>query len=407
MLVSLGAHQRTSSFATLERLAALGSDIGTRIEGAHPGIAGVVIVSTCNRFEAHLDIADEHAASPVPAVDAAIETIAAAAGLPFREVRDALLIRSGNRGVHHLFATASGLDSVALGEDEIAGQVARALSSARDAGVASAPLERLFQRAASVSRVVKNEVGLAASGRSLVRVAVAQAGASVRSWPDATVLLVGTGRYAAVSLAALRDAGARNIAVHSPSGRADFAARHALTSIGAADLTTAIARTDVVVSCTSATDGPVLTADLWPSAPHDQVVLDLGMPRNVDAEVSRRPGVRLLDLDTIASAAAVDEPALLERAQRLIAAAVREHAAADQLQRVSGAVTDLRSYVNDVLDRELARVGGDPRTEPALRHFAGVLMHGLITQGTRAAARGDGPSWRAAVAAVVPGDPAP
>ncbi|MFM9745595.1 glutamyl-tRNA reductase, partial [Streptomyces brasiliscabiei] len=87
----------------------------------------------------------------------------------------------------HLFSVASGLDSIAVGEDEISGQVGRALEAARRSGVTTGALEHLFQRATETSRAVKNSTRLGESGRSLVRLAVELAGSRVGAWEDARV----------------------------------------------------------------------------------------------------------------------------------------------------------------------------------------------------------------------------
>ena len=208
MLVCLTAHQRATPLDSLERLAGMGDEVAQRLSDAHDEIRGAVVLSTCNRFEAYFDL-DDH--SPVPAMDAAMEQLAALTDLPFRTVRDTVDFAQGNRVAQHLFAVAAGLDSVAVGEDEIAGQVRRALDAARRDGLTTAPLEQLFQRATEASKAVRNSTRLGESGRSLVRLAVELAGSRVEGWDTARVLLVGTGRYAAASLAALRDVGARDI----------------------------------------------------------------------------------------------------------------------------------------------------------------------------------------------------
>ena len=414
MLVCLSAHQRTAAFEDLERLSVVGDGAASELTAAHDAIRGAVVLATCNRFEAYFDVADAPDASPVPAMDAAMERLADLADLPFRHVRETVDFAHGNGVAHHLFTVASGLDSVAVGEDEIAGQVKRALESARRDGVTTAPLEHLFQRATETSRAVKNSTRLGESGRSLVRLAVELAGSRVGAWEDARVLLIGTGRYAAASLAALRAAGATDIRVHSRSGRARFAQRENLTTVPAAELAAEAARADVIVTCTTTTDTYALTAEAHRAAraglsdadrPASQLVIDLGMPRNVDPGLRGLPGLELLDLDTIRLHAPIDEFATIDEARLIVQTAAQRHATARRVHEVAPAVVTMRAHVQSVLEAEVARArarGGDPETEQALRHFAGALLHGLIAQGHTLASAGSGAQWSDAVGTVFP-----
>jgi glutamyl-tRNA reductase len=402
VLVCLTAHQRTTPLGSLERLAGMGDEVASRLKDAHDGIRGAVVLSTCNRFEAYFDLAD---ASPVPAMDAAMEQLSGLADLPFRTVRDTVDFAQGHRVAQHLFSVAAGLDSVAVGEDEIAGQVRRALDAARREGLTTAPLEQLFQRATEASRAVRNSTRLGESGRSLVRLAVDLAGSRLDDWAGARVLLVGTGRYAAASLAALRDVGARDIRVHSRSGRRRFAHREHLTVVSADDYAAEAAAADVIVTCTTTTDEYALHADehaqARAGAARAQVIVDLGMPRNVDPGIRALPGVELLDLETVRVHAPIDETAAIGHAREIVQAAASRHAAAHRVHEVSPAVVALREHVRGVLESELAR-GASAETEAALRHFSGVLLHGLIARGHSLAAGGHGTEWADAVATVLP-----
>ena len=418
MLVCLTAHQRTMPLEDLERLSVLGDAAASVLAQAHDAIRGAVVLATCNRFEAYFDVDDHLDPSPLPAMDAAMERIADLSALSFRRVRDTVDFAHGNDVAQHLFTVTAGLDSVAVGEDEIAGQVKRALESARRGGVTTAPLEHLFQRATETSRAVKNSTRLGESGRSLVRLAVELAGSRVGAWEDARVLLVGTGRYAAASLAALRAVGAQDIRVHSRSGRSRFAQREHLVPVSAADYAAEAALADVVVTCTTTTDTYALTTEAHRAARAvlartgenvgAQLVIDLGMPRNVDPGLRSLPGIDVLDLDTIRVHAPIDEFATIDEARLIVATAAQRHAMARRVHEVSPAVVAMRGYVHEVMDAEIARArarGADAETEAVLRHFSGALLHGLIARGHGLAAAGTGPDWADAVRTVFPAAP--
>ncbi|MGZ2861496.1 hypothetical protein, partial [Pseudomonas aeruginosa] len=91
----------------------------------------------------------------------------AATGVPASELEGSYTVLGGGDVAEHRFSVASGLESVVVGEGEIAGQVRRALTESRALGTTSGELERLFQRASEAQRGVKNATAIGRAGRSL------------------------------------------------------------------------------------------------------------------------------------------------------------------------------------------------------------------------------------------------
>ncbi len=431
MLICLSASHKNSSFDVLEKLSVGADESAGGMLERHEAVSGAVVVATCNRFEAYLDLDQPQGASPLPAVYAAIDAVSASTGVPVETLRDTLEVVDGNGVAEHLFAVTSGLESVVVGEGEIAGQVRRSLEFARSAGTTSPELERLFQRASQTSRGVKNRTGIGSAGRSLVRLALELAESRVVDWANTRVLLVGTGRYAGASLAALRDRGAVNVRVYSPSGRAQkFASSHGISAVKEKDFAQEAALADIIVTCTTVDhhviDAELLTAgrlqvaaqhaehawhaghggndgqashgtgaddghahDSHPEAgicPVDEssagsrmLIIDLGLPRNVDPDVASVQGVELLDLETISIHAPLEELNATSSARELVGKAARKFTAVAEEQSLTPAVVELRRHVFGILDAEIdrARKRGDEdgKTEAALRHLAGVLLH--------------------------------
>ncbi|WP_350348169.1 glutamyl-tRNA reductase [Agromyces sp. G08B096] len=401
MLICLTASHKNAGFDMLERLSATADDAGRRLIAGHESVQGAVVVATCNRFEAYLDLDAPEGDSPVDAVHGAIRSVGDVSGLEPDELRASFGFAHGNAVAAHLFAVASGLESVVVGEGEIAGQVRRSLERARAEGTTTPELERLFQRAAQTSRQVKNRTGLGAEGRSLVRLALDLAESRITDWSATKILLVGTGRYAGASLAALRERGAVDLAVYSPSGRgARFAASHDLPAVARDDFARAAAAADVIVTCTLAEHhvidralleagaerlagetAPVRTLDggIVPEPERRRLVIDLGLPRNVDPDVAGLAGVELLDLETIKFHAPMEEFGSTDAARDIVRAAARDFGQVGEELDLAPTVVALRRHVFDVLDAEIARSRArgddDGRIEAALRHMAGVLLH--------------------------------
>jgi len=396
VLICVSVSHRTTGFDLLDRLSAATEDL-VATELLEPDADGAVMLSTCNRVEAYLDVPSDAGEHAIAAVEG---RLAAAAGLPLEDFRANAEVLTGDHALRHLFSVASGLESLAVGEDEIAGQVRRAYDAARVAGTTTPVIDRAFQRASKVSREVRSATQLGHQGRSLVQFALDLAGHRVTDWRAARVLVVGTGNYAATAIASLRGLGVADIAVYSKTGRAhSFAAKYDVTPHH--DLAEAIRSAEIVITCTRRYT--VTAADV-PDPGTRRLVIDLGMPRNVEPEVAELAGIELLDLRIIGMHASLPELAP-ELAARDIVQTEADRHTAEHL--AAPAIVALRRHVFDALDAEIARAE-DRATTPeeaaaateALRHLAGVLLHVPSQRAREAAARGAIGDFEAALDAV-------
>jgi glutamyl-tRNA reductase len=368
VLLCLTANHRNASFDLLEKLSFGAPDAAqTLVRSAHI-VRGAVVLATCNRFEAYLEVDDS---SALGAVAATVDVMSSASGVETTDLREAVSVLSGEDVITHLFAVSSGLESVVVGEDEISGQVRRALELARTNRTTSSGLEQLFQRATQTSRGVKARTALGGAGRSLVRLALDLASSRVTDWSLTRVLIVGTGQYAATTVTALRDRGATMLSVFSPSGRADaFGTKYGLAV--ERDLPGAMLGADVIITCTSST--VIGTSAIV--GEERRLIIDLGLPRNVDPTVAALQGIELLDLETISIHAPIEALNATTEARELVGDAAARFSAE---RSIEPAIVALRKHIFDLLDDEIerARSRGDDsaQTEAALRHLAGVLLH--------------------------------
>ncbi|MGF3056267.1 glutamyl-tRNA reductase [Microbacterium sp. YY-01] len=405
MLLCVSASHQTAPFEILEQLSRAPHDVARQLTASAPCIQGAVVVATCNRFEVYLDVDEPATAGDVIGVEAVMRAVTDHTGLARHAVEGLYEVHRGSDVAEHLFAVASGLKSVVSGEEEIAGQVRRALSDARDNATTSSALEHLFQQASRAQRRVKNVTALSRAGRSLVRLALDLADSRISDWSAEQVVLVGTGAYAAVTLAALRERGAETISVYSPSGRAQqFAEKHNLTAITEDAFVTTARQATLLVTCTNA-EGYVVTGEHVHDAPHagtrpSRLVIDLGMPRNVDPAVTQNEGVALLDLETIRLHAPLEELQAAEAARSVVREAAADFRHDRARRAVAPAIVALRSHVFSLLEAEIARARArddDGSIEQALRHLVGVLLHTPTTRAHELAARGQAAQFAEAV----------
>lgn len=420
MLLCVTASHKTASFELLERLSRTPDDVASTVVDMTPCVQGAVVLATCNRFEAYVEMDEPVTAAGAIGVEAVLEAVEATTGVSAAEFDGAYTVHSGRRVAEHLFSVASGLESVVSGEGEIAGQVRRALKSARKDGTTSPELERLFQRASQAQRKVKNVTALGRAGRSLVRLALELADSRIADWSAERVLLVGTGAYAAVTLATLRERGAIDISVYSPSGRAEvFAAKHGIRPVAAEDYARTAAHSSLLITCTSATEpvlgpehlqhpvgvGAAVTGCPVPATAsgtqRSQLIVDLGMPRNVDPAVGALDGVALLDLETIRLHAPLEELQATDAARSVVREAADTFHVVGARQSVTPSVVALRTHIFSLLESEIARARArgdeDGRVEQALRHLTGVLLHTPTTRAHELAAAGRADEFAAAL----------
>jgi glutamyl-tRNA reductase len=421
VLLCVSASHKTATFELLERLSVASTPIAPLIAAHSECVQGAVVVATCNRFEAYVDMDEPVTAAGAVGLEATLAAIESATGVPAAELEGSYEVMGGADVAEHLFAVASGLESVVVGEGEIAGQVRRALTESRALGTASGELERLFQRASEAQRGVKNATALGRAGRSLVRLSLDLADSRIADWSALRVLLVGTGAYAAATLAALRDRGAVDISVSSPSGRTAFALKHGLTQVAPERFPSAVAHADLVITCTTS-EHHVISAATFAAGvgaydtavagatasgcPVDhtasrRLVIDLGLPRNVDPDVATVAGVDLLDLETIRLHAPLEELQATDAAREVVRDAARRFAVVGERKSLTPAVVALRTHVFGMLEAEVARAQArgddDGRTEQALRHLVGVLLHTPTTRAHELAADGRADDYIAAL----------
>ena len=396
-LLTLTASHHDVDLDLLERLTAAGS-AGAAV-AADASVTGCVVLATCNRFEVYLDSRD-----PDVAHKAAAHAVADAAGLDPAAAARVLRPVVGEREVaEHLFAVASGLESMVVGEREITGQVRRALDAARGEGTTTPSLERLFQTASRASRVVVARTALGRGGRSLVSVALGLA-AQEAPLVGARVLLIGTGSYARTAVAALRSHHVGRIAVHSVSGRAGLLAEDLDLDV-AGGLADELAAADVVVGCSGAS-GPVVGVEEVRAAMAVSggpgVLVDLALRRDIDPAVAGL-GIPLIDLATVRRHV---EPPEVAQARAVVAEQADEFAAALAETELVPVVVALRGRVHEILEDELRRLPADhgPEAEAALRRFAARLLHTPVARARDHARAGRSAEYRDAVETLLGGE---
>jgi glutamyl-tRNA reductase len=425
----VGLSHKSAPLATLERAMVSGDALGKLLRDVFhaENVAGTFVVSTCNRAEVYADVDKFHGG-----VAAICELLARHSGIPLAELTPHLYVHYEDRAVQHLLAAACGLDSMVVGESQILGQVRQALHAAREQGTLGRTLSDLGARALRAGKRAHAETGIDRAGASLVSVGLAVAAgrlpaAAAGSLDGLSVLVVGAGSMSSLAVATAARMGAAGLVVanrsHDHAER--VAATVSATSAGLSRLPAEIAAADLVVSCTGA-PGVVITAAavqdaLGARAPgRPLVLLDLALPRDVDAAAGRLPGVSLIALEDLREAGPGGLPGAsagdehVAAVWQIIAAEFAAHASADRAARVAPTVVALRAKAAEVVEAELARLAGrldgmDARSHreiaQSMRRVADKLLHAPTVRVKELAGAPGADSYEAALRVLFDLDP--
>ncbi|MFL5838005.1 MAG: glutamyl-tRNA reductase [Solirubrobacteraceae bacterium] len=383
-LVVLGLSHRTAPVGQREK-AALHRDAAqslVRSLVAHPEVAECATLSTCNRTEVYTVCEDAEAGAAATARELVASTRISAA-----ELRCAHYARYDDNAARHLFRVAAGLDSMVLGESEVQGQVRSAAERAEGEGTVGALLRGLFRHALAGGRRVRRETGIGRGATSLSSVAVDIA---LRARPDLSrcrVLVIGAGRMAAATGSALQRHGASAVAVanRSPSAARALAAQLDGRAAGIDMLEEELAQADIVVSSTEAPHVIVhreQVARALASRPERPLALiDLAVPRDIDAHVSTLRGALLYDIDDLERAI---EQGLggrrrdVSRAERIVEGELARFRAWQSALAVTPTVASLHAHAEQIRRAELLRA---PRgLDAAQLRSLDALTRSLVTK---------------------------
>lgn len=356
-LIIIGTHQRICPLAARERIAFNPAMIQPALQALGAYADEGFIISTCNRVEIGGVVADDADGAPT-----LIRFLAERHGVPADELSRYLYVFTGAEAVLHLFRLAAGLDSMVLGEEQIQTQLKAALADAQAAGMAGQLIARLLQSALAVGKLVRTETGIARQHLSVVSVALDIARERLGGLATRRVLVVGAGRMAELALKHLRgEASTVTIANRSAERALALAEAYGATALPFAQLEVAIGDADVVLSCTSSPE-PVISVAMveraWAGANEQMLLLDLAVPRDIDRDVARVPGVLLWDVDglqAICDANRAAREAEVAHAERLVAGEVAKFVEWWSTQAVVPTIRALRERAESIRAAELER----------------------------------------------------
>lgn len=299
-IVVIGVNHRTGPLALLERVAIAPDDLPKAVAGlaGRDHLREVAVLSTCHRTEIYAVAERFH-----PAYAEIRDFLCQAGEISADELHPYLYSQHDEAAARHLFEVAAGLQSAVLGESEILGQVRGAWQLGRDEGGVRSSLDLLFRHALRTGKRARAETAIGRGTTSISHAAVEMVTDRLGDLADRRVLVVGAGDMGIGVATALHRAGVADIAVanRTPERGHALAATVGGRAYGLDELDAVLAAADVVLACTASGESVVTAADLARATRDGRpmLIVDIAVPRAVEATARAMPGVTVLDLDDL------------------------------------------------------------------------------------------------------------
>jgi len=387
-LITLGINHKTAPLDLRERLAFTPQTLPEALLSLKKlnHIEEVSILSTCNRTELYCVTTEDNDQK-------IIDWFSNFHGIDVNQIRDHLYLFAHEETIRHAMEVACGLDSMVLGEPQIAGQMKDAYALANENGAIGQLLGKLFQRAFAVSKQVRTDTEIGSSPVSVAFAAVSLAKQIFGDLKQTTVLLVGAGETIELTARHLHTQGVKNIIIANRSvERAQkLAEEFQGEAISLQQIGQHLHRSDIVIAST-ASPLPIIGKGTVERAlkerRHEPIfMVDLAVPRDVEPEVNELDDVYLYSVDDLQS---VIEENMENRQQ----AAEQAHDIIDtqvsqflDWQRSLGAVDviaqirqNTQDITNEVLQKAKRQLAAGQNAEEVLDFLANTLTNKFLHQ---------------------------
>ena len=335
----------------------------------HSPFDELLILATCNRTEVYV-------ASDREIGEA--ELVRYVCGLAHQEYDDFakfFYFKSGEDVVHHVMNVCAGLDSVAVGEDQILHQMGRAYETAHQLHATGNSLNKLFQGAIHTTKRIKTETNLSKLSCNIPFLAMKQVQKTFDDLENRTVYIVGLGEMGSLMLKYVQEYTTNIFASSRTFANAEKYA-DVLTPVRLEDRYKVLGKCDVVILC-SICQEPLITKDEFENACHSgaeqggaieskRLIIDLGSPRNAESSIGELPGVQYVcvdDLEKIVSENRRLRMVELEAAQKILKEGI------DEFLQWYG-MDDIAKDIRVIADRMVATANEE--SEKLLRSMPGL-----------------------------------
>ncbi len=376
----LGMNHKTP-MSIREKLSYAANEIKPAMEGFLPleGVEEVVILSTCNRTEIYYQSKSKQTNKEV------IHRIIKTRDIDRESLQDNIYILKDLDAVKHLYQVICGLDSMVLGEMEIAGQVKEAYYRSHELGGTGKLLNRLFQSALEVNKEVRSKVAIEAGPVSLSHVAVDKVERELGSLNNVQAMVIGAGEMGRLLLKYLLQHGIEKVYVANRTWERSKKITHNLGGepIIFEEKGNYLGRVDILISATASPYYLIDQDDIPLHRDRPLYLIDLAVPRDIAPTIGRYKTCRLIDIDDLKDIA---EENLEERkeaakdAQLTIKKKVKEFENWLKVQDVTWLISSLKKKAEKIRKEEITNLDGKKLTREEVERLSRRIVNKLLHQ---------------------------
>ena len=285
-LIVVGLNHKTASIDIREKMSVAENDISYVVKNIceSNGIDGCVVVSTCNRTEFYLSCSDK---------DIAIRRFCECFDVVFKDIESHVYIKNKLSCIEHLFVVASGLDSMVLGEAQILGQVKSSYEISKVSNNLDKLLDRMFQSAFRVAKSVRSNTDIGKNPVSIANSAVQLSKQIFGELSAQNILMIGAGSTSELLLRYLTKHPYQKLSIcnRSLANAEKLSKQFNSDTFDISHLSARINSFDLIFTAT-ASQTPVINYKTVKEALKVRkhrpiVIIDLGVPRDVDPDVKK------------------------------------------------------------------------------------------------------------------------
>jgi glutamyl-tRNA reductase len=264
------------------------------------GVRECVVLSTCNRTEIYSTLLPPYAQG-----QDTIEKYLTALSGDGSDISRHLYRKKGKDVIEHLFRVICSLDSMILGESQIFGQVKNAYSAACDSSTTGTTLNRLFHQSFRVGKNIRNTTSIGQGRVSVSHAAIVLAQKLLGTLENRSVLLVGAGKIGELCVRKLADSGVKNIFIanRTPSRASELALRLSGDAVPFGSIYDFCEKVDIIITSVNSPSPIITGSELAPRLFYRNdkplILIDLGVPRNIESNLSGMENVHLYDIDDL------------------------------------------------------------------------------------------------------------
>jgi len=249
-----------------------------------------ILISTCNRMEVFCSCSDV-----ADATNHIFTMLHKRSGISIEELEGRADIYDDSSAIHHLFSVASSLDSMVVGETQIAGQLKDAFRFSLDHGYCGKKIARAIKAAFKCAAKVRNATDISAKPVSIASVAVAQLKSVLQDMSGKKALVIGVGEMSQITAKHLVSGGAEVYIMNRTKHKADaLACELGAKSLPLESLARAINEFEILFTATSSYE-PIITDAIIEPCDFDRYWFDLALPRDIKYATGERINLYVID----------------------------------------------------------------------------------------------------------------